>query len=90
MTTQKSSAPVDPTELLTKDEHEAITKAGQLYGLLCRIVGTGPTRGADLNELIPHIHAIQQAVMSQAAGRAYPMEYRLLGETLRPSSEESA
>jgi len=67
---------------LTTDEATAIRQAGDLWGTLCKIVGTGATRDADLAELIVHVHAIQQAVMSQAAGRAYPNQYRLLGGTL--------
>lgn len=69
--------------MLSEDERLAIKQAGELWGTLCRVVGRGPTRDADLAELIPHIHGIQQAVMSQAAGRVYPGEYRLLGETLQ-------
>ena len=69
--------------VLTDDEHAAVTKAGELWGLLCSIVADGPTREADLNELIVHVHAIQRAVLSQAAGRAFPDQYRLLGTTLR-------
>lgn len=69
------------TEMLTPKEHEAMTASGRLWGLLTEITGNEPTRAADLNELVVHIHAIQHAIMSQAAGRAYPQEYRLLGET---------
>lgn len=72
--------------ILTDAEHAAIRMAGDLWGLLCRIVDDGPTREADLGELIPHVHAIQQAVMSQAAGRAYPELYRRLGSTLTPAT----
>jgi len=68
---------------LTPIEREAIERAGQLWNVLCRVVGDGPSRSGDLAELVPHIHAIQQAVMSQAAARAYPDTYRLLGSTLR-------
>ena len=70
--------------LLTEAEHQVVEQAGELWGALCSIVGDGPTRDADLRELIVHVHAIQQAVMSQAAGRAYPDLYRTLGDTLRP------
>lgn len=54
--------------------------AGQLWNKLCKVVGDGPTRKADLGELVIHIHAIQQAVMSQAAARAHPDQFRLLGD----------
>lgn len=68
---------------LTELEHSTIDKLGTLWTDLCQIVQDGPTRDADLSELIVHVHALQQAVMSQAAGRIYPDRYRLLGSTLR-------
>lgn len=71
--------------LLTDDERMAGRLAGELWNLLCTIVGPGPTRDADLGELVVHVHAIQQAVMSQAAGRAFPSEFRLLGKSLHPA-----
>jgi hypothetical protein len=71
--------------LLTDDERAAIRMAGELWGVLCALVDDGPTRSADLGELILHVHAIQHAVMSQAAARAYPDELRRLGSTLDSS-----
>lgn len=68
--------------MLTDQEHAAIEAAGQLWNALCRIVGDGPSRAGDLDELRFHIHGIQRAVMKQAAARAYPDRYRLLGEVL--------
>jgi hypothetical protein len=53
-----------------------------LAGLLGQVVGNARSRAGDMAELIPHIHAIQQAILSQAAARVYPGEYRLLGEVL--------
>ena len=73
--------------MLTEREQAAVQKAGDLWGDLCAIVGDGPTRDHDLAELVVHIHAIQQAIMSQAAGRAYPGQFRLLGETLRQAEQ---
>lgn len=71
--------------LLSDDEHRAVELAGELWNLLSRVVDDGPTRDADLRELIAHVHAIQHTVMAQAAARAYPDTYRPLGGTLRPS-----
>lgn len=68
------------TDLLTTDEREVIELAGELWNRICGVVGTARNRDRDLAELVPHIHAIQQAVMSNAAARAYPGEFRLLGE----------
>lgn len=69
--------------LLTRDEKAVISSAGTLWGDICRIIPSGPTRDADLKELIIHIHAIQRAVMSNAAGRAYPSEFRALGDVIQ-------
>jgi hypothetical protein len=69
-------------DLLTDDERKAIADTAQLWNLLGTIVGHGPTRVEDLNDLCTHIHAIQRTVMKQAAARAYPDRYRLLGGTV--------
>lgn len=71
------------TDLLTEDERRAIELAGELYGVLCKVVGDGPPREGDLAELCSSIHVVQRAVMAQAAARAYPEQYRLLGEVLQ-------
>lgn len=65
--------------LLSGDEHRALELTAELARLLSRIVADGPTAPGDLRELTSNVHAIQQAVMSQAAARAYPEKYRLLG-----------
>lgn len=69
--------------LLTADEREAVRQAGQLYVLIAgRVVGHGRTRNEDLTEIRAAIHVIQRAVESQATARAYPKEFRLLGEEI--------
>jgi hypothetical protein len=73
-------------DLLTADEHRAIDLLGRAYTLLGRIVADGPTREADLAEHAAAIHVVQQAVMAQAAARAYPALYRPLGGVLRPAT----
>jgi hypothetical protein len=72
------------TEYLTKDEIKAINLAGELAGLLLRIIGDGMTRTSDTTEAIEHIHVLQRMVMANAAARAYPGMFRLLGETISP------
>ncbi len=67
-------------ELLTEDEHKAMGLTVRLWNTLTVIVGDGRTGAADLAELTLHLHAIQRAVMSQAAARAYPDLYRPLGQ----------
>lgn len=66
-------------ELLTDLERDVIQRIGGIWDDLCAIVGDGQSRDGDLAELVVHVHAIQQKVMAQAAGRAYPGELRLLG-----------
>jgi hypothetical protein len=70
--------PTDPG-LLTAAEHDAVHLAGELWNLLCAITTDGAARAGDLDELRFHIHGIQRAVLKQAAARAYPELYRLLG-----------
>lgn len=48
--------------LLTPAELEAVDLAAKLAEKLSEVVGNGPTRAADLNELLPHLHVIQNAV----------------------------
>lgn len=76
--------PVLPASaLLTDEEREAVRLAGVLYTLIADdVVVGGVTREDDLAELRSHVHAIQNMVKAQAAGRAYPLEFRLLGKTL--------
>lgn len=69
-------------EPLTADEHRLMVLTGDLMQLLARIVGNGSSRAGDLNEAVAHIHALQAMVLAQAAARAYPDRYRLLGGTL--------
>jgi hypothetical protein len=74
--------------LLTDDEREAVRQAGLLNQLISkRVVTNGPARAGDLAELTAAIHVIQRMVMAQAAARAYPGEFRLLGEVI-PITEE--
>jgi len=67
---------------LTRDELSAMSLTAELANALGRIVGDGRTRTADLTEAVHHIHALQHMIMSQAAARAYPDRFRLLGGTL--------
>jgi hypothetical protein len=76
--------------LLTPTELHALDLTAQLADTLSRIVGDGPTRAADLNELGAKIHDLQSAVMAQAAARAYPHKVRLLGDVVRPAPDVPA
>lgn len=69
---------------LTPAELDAIDLTAQLVGKVCQeVIGHGPTRDHDIAEFVAHVHAIQNAIMAQAAARAHPDMFRLLGETLR-------
>ena len=77
-----------PAGLLTSDEHQAVRQAGLLYTLIAgRVVADGPTRDADLAEIRAAIHLIQRAVLAQAAARAHPREFRLLGTVIASQDE---
>lgn len=71
-----------PPPALTDAEHRCVRLAGELWNGLCQIVGNDESRAGDLAELVHHVHAIQNAVLAQAAARAYPGRYRLLGGAL--------
>ena len=65
--------------LLTEEEQLALGLTGELHRQMILIIGPGPARIGDTAELVTHIHAIQHMIMSQAAARAYPLLYRMLG-----------
>lgn len=67
---------------MNQTEQEAMDLTVKLWGMLGRIVGSGPTREQDLRELAFYIHGIQHTVMAQAAARMYPTRYRLLGDVI--------
>lgn len=72
-------APQEVAAGLTEQEHLALDLTAQLWNLLCAIAHDGPSRLGDLAELAAHVHVIQHAVMANAAPRAHPARYRLLG-----------
>lgn len=72
----------DGTGLLTGAEHELIGMLGEVAARFREITGPGLPREGDLAEIVFHVHALQRAVLAQAAGRAYPENYRTLGMTL--------
>jgi hypothetical protein len=75
------------TALLTEAEHRAIELTAELVNLVCtEVIGDGPSRTGDVREFAAHVHAIQQQILSQAAARAYPDRYRLLGRSLTSES----
>lgn len=82
--------PVGPPEgvaRLTEDEHQAMALTADLANTMARIIGHGSTAQADLTEVVYRIHAIQHTIMAQAAARAYPDRYRLLGGTIGEAAD---
>ena len=72
--------PVLPPAYLTDLEFQALDMTSDLTNLVIhRIIGNSPSRQPDVDEFVFHIHAIQKMLMGQAAARAYPTPFRLLG-----------
>lgn len=70
-------------DLLSDAERQAMDLTVQLVNCVAQdVIGHGPTRDADIAEFVGQVHAIQNSILSQAAARAYPTEYRLLGEII--------
>lgn len=67
---------------LTDHERAVIDQVGSLAHDFMDLVGDGDTAADDWAEILPHLHALQQAVMAQAAARTHPGRYRLLGQTI--------
>lgn len=70
----------DPA-LLTDTEHELVELLGKVAGGVSRMVlgGDPAVATGDRNELVAAVHVLQYRVLAQAAARAYPDRYRLLG-----------
>lgn len=64
---------------LTAEEHRAMELTAELWDAVAGLAGEGSPRNSDLAELRQHIHAVQHTILAQAAARAYPDRYRLLG-----------
>ncbi len=73
--------PESALELLTVDELDFLELVGQLAPIANRIVGHGPGSDADRGEISHRIHILQEWAMAQAAGRAYPGRFRVMGES---------
>lgn len=70
------------SELLTDNELTLIEKLGECANLFAQVIGDGEQSINDLYECVDKIHQLQHMVMSQAAARAYPEKFRLLGGTV--------
>lgn len=71
-----------PMPLLTDLELKAARLSGELANLLAKIIregGDSDLATGDWREACAKIHDIQHMIMAQAAARAFPNEFRLLG-----------
>lgn len=70
--------------MLTEVELAALDDLTSFANKLNEIIGDDEDASYhDRNELIGHIHVLQQAIMAQSAARAHPEKFRLLGEASR-------
>jgi len=72
-------------DLLTVGEHGVMTLLAEVANRMTAIIGWNSTPkvgSGDLDEMVFYIHGLQHMVMAQAAARAYPEQYRLLGRSL--------
>lgn len=69
-------------ELLTSDEMKVNDLLAEAYNLACKVITNGPTSHYDAQEFAHHIHILQNMILAQAAARAYPHKYRLMGGTV--------
>lgn len=65
-------------ELLTPEERAIIHDLGSIWDRIVKVVGNNNI--GDLDEIGQPLHEIQCRIMSIAAARAYPDEFRKLGE----------
>lgn len=77
-------------DLLTPEEHEVMDLTADLANALHAVIyaeGHDENAARDWNEAVTGIHHVQHIVLAQAAARAYPDRYRLLGRTLVRTEE---
>lgn len=68
---------------LSDAEHRAMDLTAKLWDLMVQeVIEDGPAAEQDRRELAAQIHAVQHTIMGQAAARAHPDKYRLLGKEI--------
>lgn len=80
---------VNRNDLMTPEEHWAMKMTVELFNHMSKwVIGSDEVaRNTDMPELTHHIHDLQRMILSQAACRAFPEKYRLLGERIPVDSE---
>lgn len=66
--------------LLTKAEHDLLDRLGKVSNDFVKIVGKESSRAGDIEQAVFLINNLQNMILAQAASRAYPKKYRLLGQ----------
>lgn len=73
----------ESVELLSAAERRCLDLTVELWNTMVRdVIGGERSATGDRSELAGKIHDIQHMIMSQAAARAYPRIFRLLGGTV--------
>lgn len=70
---------IAPAVLLSEVEHHTVDLLSEVWECLEAIIGDGPTAPGDRAHAQDHVLALQRMILAQAAARAYPASYRLLG-----------
>ncbi len=70
-------------DLLTEQEIRLVSELGRCGGLFREVIGKGRQSANDRDEVSRHIINMQNMVLANAAARAYPTKYRLLGKDIK-------
>jgi len=68
-------------ELLTQEEHDLAATLATVVNKFATLIKENGNNIHDLNEVVNVIHILQDKVLANAAARAFPDRYRLLGAT---------
>jgi hypothetical protein len=75
--------------LLTPLELRALDQIGEVGSTLFAVVREAGGFDPDMAEVADKVHQLQALVMSNAAARAYPDRFRLLGQTKQKTPESA-
>ena len=71
------------SELLTDAEHRLVERLADCAQEFLAICGDDRSLDGDVREFMHHVHILQNTVLAQAAARAYPTRYRVVGGDVR-------
>lgn len=65
---------------LSADELVVLDKITEVHAFIRdRVMADGESRSSHMRDVTFYVHGLQTIIMSQAAARAYPDEFRMLG-----------